>query len=162
MTPQILHNQFPPFFAVLGHRLLCPLGLDELQACPFPVVLFPPPLLSALSSFPFHCAWQNGFSHLMEGRHDHTTSVCGSLRWSGGLFVVWLPAGRTSSLVTWSLYEMHSIKILAPHFHGLYSFLELCCEGPWFTSIQEDGCDKRVHQSYIWTERNSPVIPNWF
>ena len=32
--------------------------------------------------------------------------------------------------------------------HGLYSSLELCCEGPWFTSIQEDGCDKGAHQSY--------------
>ena len=31
---------------------------------------------------------------------------------------------------------------VAPHFHGSNSSLELCCEGPWFTSIQEDGCDK--------------------
>ena len=34
---------------------------------------------------------------------------------------------------------------VAPHFHGLYSSLELCCESPWFTSIQEDGCDKGAH-----------------
>ena len=34
---------------------------------------------------------------------------------------------------------------VAPHFHGLYSSLELCCEGPWFTSIQEDECDKEAH-----------------
>ena len=26
---------------------------------------------------------------------------------------------------------------VAPHFHGLYSSLELSCEGPWFTSIQK-------------------------
>ena len=32
------------------------------------------------------------------------------------------------------------------HFQGLYSSLELCCEGPRFTSIQEDGCDKEAHQ----------------
>ena len=51
---------------------------------------------------------------------------------------------------------------LAPHFHGLYSSLELCCEGPWFTSIQEDGCDKGAHQSFLRTERSTPVIPNWF
>ena len=29
-------------------------------------------------------------------------------------------------------------------------------------SIQEDGCDKGAHQSYLGTERNTPVIPNWF
>ena len=33
---------------------------------------------------------------------------------------------------------------------------------PWFTCIQEDGCDKRAHQSYLGTRRNTPVIPNWF
>ena len=30
---------------------------------------------------------------LMNGRHDHTTAVCVSLQWSGGLRVVWLRAG---------------------------------------------------------------------
>ena len=30
------------------------------------------------------------------------------------------------------------------------------------TSVQEDGCDKGVHQSYLGTERNAHVIPNWF
>ena len=52
-----LHNQFPPFFSVLH----CPLGLGELQACPFSVVVFPPLFLSALSSAHFHCALQDGF-----------------------------------------------------------------------------------------------------
>ena len=37
----------------------CPLGLAELQACPFPDVVFLPLPLSALSSSPFHCALQN-------------------------------------------------------------------------------------------------------
>ena len=36
--------------------LFCPLGLSELQACPFSDVVFTPIPLSALSSFPFHCA----------------------------------------------------------------------------------------------------------
>ena len=27
---------------------------------------------------------------------------------------------------------------------------------------KEDGCDKGAHQSYLGTERNTPVIPNWF
>ena len=39
--------------------------------------------------------------------------------------------------------------------------LELCCKGPWFTSIQENGCDKGVHQSYLGTERNTYVIPSF-
>ena len=33
------------------------------------------------------------WSDLMNGRHDHTTAVCSSLRWSGDLRVVQLPAG---------------------------------------------------------------------
>ena len=57
---------------------------------------------------------------------------------------------------------MRYIVSLAPHFHDLYSSLELCSEGPWFTCIQEDGCDKGVHQMYLGTDRNTPVIPNWF
>ena len=51
---------------------------------------------------------------------------------------------------------------VAPHFHGLYSSLELCCEGPWFTSKQEDGCDKGEHQTYLGTQGNITVFPNWF
>ena len=47
------HNQFfSPFICVLH----CPLGLGELQTCPFPVVVFPALLLSALSSSPL-CGW---------------------------------------------------------------------------------------------------------
>ena len=38
-----------------------PLPSAELQACPFPDVVFPPLLLSALSFSPFHCALQDGF-----------------------------------------------------------------------------------------------------
>ena len=53
-----------------------------------------------------------------------------------------------------------SYLAVAPHFHGLYSSTELCSEGPWFTSTQEDGCDKEAHQSYLGTKRNTPVISN--
>ena len=56
-APQMISQQFPPFIPVLH----CPLGLGELQACPFPDVVFPPLALSALSSSPFHCALQDGF-----------------------------------------------------------------------------------------------------
>ena len=38
-----------------------PLGLGELQACPFPDIVVPPLPLSALPSSPFHCALQDGF-----------------------------------------------------------------------------------------------------
>ena len=66
--------------------LHCPLGLGELQACPFPNVVFPPLPLSALPSFPFHCAFARWFwPDLMNGRHDHTTAVCVPVQWSGGV-----------------------------------------------------------------------------
>ena len=38
---------------------------------------------------------------LMNRRHDHTTVVCISLRWSGGLRVVQLPAGSWHRLPRW-------------------------------------------------------------
>ena len=50
-------TSFLNFFPVLH----CPLGLGELQAHPFPDVVFPPLPLSALSSSPFHCALQDDF-----------------------------------------------------------------------------------------------------
>ena len=48
---------FLHFFSVLHW----PLGLGELQACPFSDVVFPPLPPSALSSLPFHFALQDGF-----------------------------------------------------------------------------------------------------
>ena len=50
-------TSFLHFFPVLNY----PLGLAELQACPFPDVVFPPLPVSALSSSPFHCALKDGF-----------------------------------------------------------------------------------------------------
>ena len=38
---------------------------------------------------------------LMNGRHDHTNAVCVSLRWSGGLRVVQLPAVSWHGLPRW-------------------------------------------------------------
>ena len=71
---------------------------------------------------------------------------------------------RTPGLsISWRCLPPSSVCLvfppLSPHFHGLYSSLELCCEDPWFASIQEDGCDKGMHQSYLGAERNTPVIP---
>ena len=56
-APQMILQPVFSKFPVLH----CPLGLAELQACPFPDVVFPPLPLSALSSSPFHCALQDGF-----------------------------------------------------------------------------------------------------
>ena len=55
-APQMI-LQFSSFFPVLHY----PLGPAELQACPFPDVVFLNLPLSALSPFPFHCALQNNF-----------------------------------------------------------------------------------------------------
>ena len=56
-APQMISQPVSPIFSV-SH---CPLGPGELQTCPLPDVVFPPLLLSALSSSPFHCALQDGF-----------------------------------------------------------------------------------------------------
>ena len=82
-------------------------------------------------------------------------------RSSCGPLACWILA-RTSSFVTWSLYEKRSILRQPPHFHFSYSSLQLCRESIRFKSRQEDGCDKVAHQSYIGTERNTPVVPSWF
>ena len=55
-APQMISQPVSSIFPVLH----CHLGLGELQACPFPDVVFPPFPLSALSSSPFHCALQDG------------------------------------------------------------------------------------------------------
>ena len=81
------HNQFP-LFSILH----CALGLGELQACPFPDVVFPPLPVSAF--FPLSLCLARWFwLDLTNGRHVPTTAVCVSLRWSGVLRVVRLPAG---------------------------------------------------------------------
>ena len=57
LLPQMTLQPVFSIFPVLH----CPLGLGELQACQFPDVVFSPfPPLSALSSFPFHSALQDG------------------------------------------------------------------------------------------------------
>ena len=58
------------------------------SACP---VFFPP----------FLCLARLFWPDLMNGRHVHATFVCISLRWSGGLRVVRLPAGSWHGLPRW-------------------------------------------------------------
>ena len=55
------------------------------------LVLFPLSLCLA------KCFWPD----LMNGRHDHITAVCVSLRWSGGLRVVRLPAESWHRFLRW-------------------------------------------------------------
>ena len=133
--------------------------------CPFPDVVFPHLLLSALSSSALHCALEDGFGQtwwmgdmsiplhfasLYDGQEVFMWSNC--LLDLGTDFLV------SNMVFVWDAWYL----AVAPHFHGWYTSLELCCEGPWLTSIQEDGCDTGAHQLYLWTERNTPVIPNWF
>ena len=118
--------------------------------------LFPPP--------PSLCFARWFWPDLMNGRHVHATSACISLQWSGCLHVVWLHAGSWHRLphgnmvLVWDAWYL----VVAPHLQVFYSSLQLCCEGPWFTSIQEDGCDKGAPQVYLGAKRNASVIPNWF
>ena len=52
--------------------------------------------------FPLSLCFARWFwADLMNGKHDDTTAVCVSLQWSGGLRVVWLPAGSWHRLPRW-------------------------------------------------------------
>ena len=66
-----------------------------------------------LETWPYHCSL--GLFTIVR------RSSCGSI-------ACWILA-QTSSLVAWPLYEMRSILEVAPRFDGLYSSLELCCDG---------------------------------
>ena len=110
-APQMICNQFLPFFPVLH----CPLGLSKLQACLFPDVVFPPLPLSALSSSRFCCALQDSFGQTwwtgdMTIPLQFVSLYNGQevLVWSNCLLLCWILA-QTSSLVTGSLYDMCSI-----------------------------------------------------
>ena len=62
-------------FSLFSTDLLAILGLGQLQACPFPDVVFPPLFLCALSFFPLSlCLVIWSWPDLMNGRHDHTTA----------------------------------------------------------------------------------------
>ena len=103
-------TSFLHFFSVFH----CPLGLGELQAYPFPDVIFAHIFLSALFSSPFHCALQDGFGQTWwKGGMSIPfqfvwVCLCTMVRSSCGPTACWISA-QTSSLVTWSLYEMLSI-----------------------------------------------------
>ena len=138
-----LPNSRPVHFLMLSsHLFLCLPCLLPPFTVPCKMVLARP---DERETWPYHCSWRL-FTVVR-------SSSCGPV-------ACWILA-RTPSLVRWSIWDVSYLAV-APHLHGLYSSLELCCEGPWFTSIQEDGCDQGAHQSYLGTEKNTPVIPNWF
>ena len=90
-APQMISQPAFSIFPVLH----CPLGPAELQAC------LPTSSSSCLVFFPLSLCLARWFwPDLMNGRHDHTTAVCVSLR-SSGLRVVQLPAGSWHGLPRW-------------------------------------------------------------
>ena len=53
-APQMISH---PVSSIFSPVLRCPLGLGELQACPFPVVVFPPLFVSEVSLGPVKTVW---------------------------------------------------------------------------------------------------------
>ena len=90
-------NQFPPFSSVLH----CLLELGKLQAVHSLMLslhLFRClPFLLPLSL----CLAGRFWPVLMNGKHNHTTAVCVSLKWSGSLRMVQLLAGSWHGLRRW-------------------------------------------------------------
>ena len=132
----------------------------------YSLTLCSPPLpLSALSSFLFHCALQDGFGQTWWTGYTTIPLQFASL-YNGQEVFVWFDCLLdlcTMFLIDKMVFVWDTQYLaVSPHFHGLYSSLELWCEGPWFASIQEDGCDKGLHQPYLGTVRKTPVNPNWF
>ena len=103
-----LHNQFRPCVSVLH----CPPGLGVLQACPFPDVVFPslffcPPCLPPPVAVP--CKMFLAKPDERETWPYHfSLSLFTMVRSSLGPIACRILA-QTSSLVTWSLYEVRSI-----------------------------------------------------
>ena len=68
----------------------------------------------------------------MNGKHDHTTAVASLydrqevLVWSNCL----LDLGTDFLVGNMVLVRDAWYLAIAPHFHGVYSSLQLCCEGP--------------------------------
>ena len=145
-APQTISQPVSSIFFVLH----CPLGLSELQACPFLDAVFPPLPLSALSSSPFHCALQDGLAGRDEQEscpyHFSLHLFTMVSRCSCGPIACWILA-QTSCLVTWSLYEMHSSQ-------GWHFPLKVNCSGGlWVYKIRLTNHQKATGVS--WTERST-------
>ena len=87
----------------------------------------------------------------------------------------WVGVSLLRRQVGWCQFFSAAGGLVSAYYSGRWVGLCMSCvvscgstSFPWlvfffgFTSIQEDGCDKGAHQSYLGAERNTPVIPNWF
>ena len=142
-------NQFPPFFPVLH----CPLGLGELQACPFPDVVFPPLPLSALSSSPLSLCLARWFwPVLMNMRHDRIPLQFASLYDRTEVFV-WsdclLDLGTDFLVANMVLYEMCSIL--------RWYLISMACILLWSSAM--------TSAKFRWSERGiclrSELVTSW-
>ena len=82
-----------PVFSIFPCSPL-PSGICRTQGLSFPWCCLPTSSSVCLVFFLLSLCLARWFwLDLLNGRHDHTTAVCVSLRWSGGLRVVQFPAG---------------------------------------------------------------------
>ena len=112
-APQMISQPVSSIFSVLHY----PLGLGELQAYPFPDVVFPALLLTALSSSPFHCASQDGSGQAWQTGDMTIPPQCASLC-SGQEVFVWsdclLDLGPDFLVGNRVFYPFISISLLMP------------------------------------------------
>ena len=79
-----------------------PFGTWRIPGLPFPWCCLPTSSSVCLVFFPLWLCLARWFwPDLMNRRHVHTSAVCVSLRWSGGLPVVRLPVGSWHRLPRW-------------------------------------------------------------
>ena len=88
------------------------------------------------------------------------TMVLGVFVWSDCLLDLGTDFLVGNMVFAWDAWYL----AVLPHLHGLYSSLELCCEDPWFTSVQQNGCDTGAHQSYLGSEKwyNGKLFNRYF
>ena len=114
LTTRVVGGTTDDFTTIFLHFSVhhCPLGFGELQVCSFPDVVFPPLLLSALSSSLFTVLCKMVLARPGEREtcpyHCSVRLFTMVRRSSCGPIACWVLA-RTFSLVTWSLYEVRSI-----------------------------------------------------
>ena len=100
------------------------------------------------------CLARRFWPDLMNRRHDHTTVVCVSLQWSGGLCLVQLPAGSWHGLPRWQrgLCMRCIVSCGSTSFPWLVFFFGVLL---WGSMIH-----KRVGK-WMWQGSTSVVFWNW-
>ena len=161
-APQIILRPVFSIFPVLH----CPLGLGELQACPFPVVVFPPFPLSALSSSSFHCALQDGFGQTW-WTGDMTIPLQFAFLYDGQEVFVW--SDCLLDLGTDDLVGKHGLCMRCVVSCGSTSFPRLVF---FFWALLWGSKIHKHTGRWVWQgstsvvswnwKNNTHVIPNWF